>query len=351
MLDLAAHAASEVAMTERAESLLDTVAELVAENDDLEHLARPLLDLLESVTGLDSTYLTTIDREHNIQRVLYANNTRDLAIPEGLEVVWADTLCKRALDEGRSFTDDVVESWGDSDAARALGISTYLSAPIYIADGELYGTLCGASGRSVDIDERARRVLSLFAHMIARQVERERLIERLQRENRLYQQEAMADPLTGIPNRRALHQELSRALAMSARSDCAVYVALIDLDGFKQVNDIYGHDAGDRLLIEIAKRLLAGMRESDYVARYGGDEFVVYGLEFSHEVERACEAFGQRLHALTAGEFCVGDAVLNYPGASVGVVRAEGGRESVDDVIRCADAAMYRHKIARQSER
>ena len=88
----------------------------------VEQLTRPLLDMLGAVTGLESTYLTSIDLKADLQHVRYARNVGQLQIPEGLSVPWDDTLCKRALDEGRMCTSDVAQCWPDSDAARQLGI-------------------------------------------------------------------------------------------------------------------------------------------------------------------------------------------------------------------------------------
>ncbi|WP_242483031.1 hypothetical protein [Pseudomonas sp. TH10] len=87
----------------------------------LEQLTRPLLTLLNQVTGMESTYLTTIDTDKGVQRVEFARNVGDMVIPEGLVVPWADTLCKRALDENRMYSDNVAEIWGDLGGRRSLG--------------------------------------------------------------------------------------------------------------------------------------------------------------------------------------------------------------------------------------
>lgn len=107
------------------DALLDKLVSAVSESDNLESLVRSRLELLESITGLESTYLTTIDLERNIQQIVFSRNTQALNISEGLEVPWGDTLCKRALDEGRPYVNDVPSRWGDSSAARELGITTY----------------------------------------------------------------------------------------------------------------------------------------------------------------------------------------------------------------------------------
>lgn len=109
---------------------LTDLAHHVARSRDLESLTRPMLELLKQVTGLEATYLTAIDLEESVQRVIFSTCSGKLEIPENLSVPWGDTLCKRALDEGRVFTDEVDQVWGDSDAARELGINTYLSRPL-----------------------------------------------------------------------------------------------------------------------------------------------------------------------------------------------------------------------------
>lgn len=328
---------------------LDKLVAAVSNSEDLESLVRPLLGLLESITGMESTYLTTIDLQHNVQHIVFARNTQTLTIPEGLSVPWGDTLCKRAIDEGRPYVDDVASCWGDSEAARALGITTYLSEPVHVAAGELYGTLCAASGTRIQITNDTRRLLQMFSQLIARQLERDRLLIRLQDENRMFSRYALADPLTGFPNRRALMNELGRALANAGRAGTAVHVAFIDLDGFKSINDQYGHDAGDRFLIEIAKTLVSGMRDGDFVARYGGDEFVVFGAATStaHDASRA--AIRKRLERLTTGQFMIGTVTLDYSGASVGVVTSDPDERDSQVVLVRADEAMYQTKRVRRA--
>lgn len=93
------------------DTLLTQLSSSVSSARTLEDLTRPMLEMLEAVTGLESTYLTRIDLEQGLQHILYARNARQLQIPEGLAVPWGDTLCKRALDEGRVYTDNVAECW------------------------------------------------------------------------------------------------------------------------------------------------------------------------------------------------------------------------------------------------
>ncbi|HRJ61803.1 MAG TPA: sensor domain-containing diguanylate cyclase, partial [Azospirillaceae bacterium] len=263
--------------------LLARVSGALSVGQTVEQLTRPLLELLELVTGLESTYLTRIDSDAGVQTIIFSRNIKTMQIPEGLSVPWGDSLCKRALEEGRTYTDDVASCWGDSEAARALGIKTYASTPLYLADNELYGTLCAASQQSRPFTPEGRQVLTLFAQLIAQQLERERLLEKLQKAIAALEHESSTDPLTGLPNRRFTMAELQRMFAMARRADQRVLIAFIDLDGFKQINDVYGHDAGDAFLVEVGKRLSAGLRAGDMLGRLGGDEFVVIGLSAAHD--------------------------------------------------------------------
>lgn len=145
---------------------------------DLESVTRPLLDALNRVTGLESTYLTSVDPDADLQRIVYALNTSpDFTIPEGLEVDWCDTLCQRALSSGQVYTDDVPDVWGDSDAAAALGIQTYASAPVVLPDGRMYGTLCGASSERRSADTRTLELFQVFSRVIADAIGRQQQLE------------------------------------------------------------------------------------------------------------------------------------------------------------------------------
>jgi diguanylate cyclase len=321
---------------------LARLAQSVTGAQDLEGLTRPLLELLESVTGLESTYLTTVDPQRGLQHILYSRNTKTLKIPEGLSVPWEDTLCKRALDENRPYTDDVASCWGDSTAARALGIQTYLSQPVRDLHGALYGTLCAASGSRLPVSPDTVRILGLFALLIGRQVDREHQLEELRKTNQELATGALSDPLTGIANRRSLTQDLRRLLAQAQRDHSRIHVAFVDLDGFKAINDRYGHEAGDRFLIQVASRLVSGTRAGDLVARYGGDEFVVI-------TTRAVEAeFKARIESLLIGRYALGDSSFDYGGASVGVISSDAGETNVDQLLARADTAMYEIKKARK---
>lgn len=328
-------------------AFVDRLADSLAGANTLADLVRPLLEMLATATGLEATYMTTIDEAAGVQEVRYSRSEGALALPEGLSVPWEDTLCRRALMEGRMYTDDVAALWGDSDAARELGIATYASTPIRGSDGHLYGTLCAASSRRLPMREDARRVLDIFSRLIGYHVQRERLMEELQAANDRLKGYALTDPMTGLPNRRALTEELQRRLARRSREGSDLLVAFIDLDGFKQVNDTHGHDGGDRMLATIADRLAQAHRADDYTARLGGDEFVVLASA-GDDPAAAADILRRRLQRATSGRFDLGGTRLDYAGASVGVVVAASDPPDPHVELMRADAAMYAIKRGRR---
>jgi len=331
------------------EPLLAQLSDTLAAAQSLEQLTRPLLELLGAVTGFESTYLTVIDLDQGVQHVQFARNTAGLTIPEGLTVPWADTLCKRALDEQHPIADDVAGRWGDSDAAKALGIQSYATSPVLV-DGAVCGTLCAASADRRPIDASGAATLGLFSRLIGQQIERERLLQRLKQASLELAALASTDALTQLPNRRILMAELRRMLARGEREGCVVLVAMIDLDHFKAINDEHGHDIGDAFLVDMAKRLGSALRATDLLVRLGGDEFVAVGPgpEAGQGVAEAVVAFRGRLDASTCGRVELDEVAIDYGGASVGVVAVSPGDADAEGALRAADAAMYEAKQQRR---
>ena len=161
---------------------------------------------------------------------------------------------------------------------------------------------------------------------------------RLQLENEL-RFRSLHDPLTGLPNRVLLMDRLEQALARESRSDAEVSVLFIDLDGFKQVNDTSGHEAGDRLLVKVADRLRTVARKCDTVARQSGDEFVLVCEQTdgttAAEIARRVTRSLSRPYPLLEG--------LAIVTASIGVATSHAAC-SAEELLGQADAAMYRAK-------
>lgn len=154
---------------------------------------------------------------------------------------------------------------------------------------------------------------------------------------------AYTDVLTGLPNRSAFHDRLRGAVTRARRNGSSLALLFVDLDGFKSVNDSFGHETGDDLLREAAARMLGVRRQSEVLARIGGDEFVLL-LEDLRSPADAHAAAG-RVRAVFADPFVLAAGVVRC-GASVGVAVADGDSADASTLLREADAAMYREKHA-----
>jgi two-component system cell cycle response regulator len=157
---------------------------------------------------------------------------------------------------------------------------------------------------------------------------------------------AHTDPLTKLPNRRLLSNYFDKFMASSARHQGNGALLLIDLDGFKEINDQYGHDAGDQVLIEVARRIQSIIRTEDVVARLGGDEFVIllHQLDVDDQKARGIALqVAEKLVNLICQPIQFNGATFNV-GASVGVRLFSSEVLDVETAIKDADIAMYQAK-------
>lgn len=159
---------------------------------------------------------------------------------------------------------------------------------------------------------------------------------------------AFYDALTQLPNRRLFQDRLYAALQASARHDDHGALLFIDLDRFKVLNDTLGHDYGDLLLVEVAKRIKSCVREIDTVARLGGDEFVVLLEGVGTDKEDASRKAGlvaEKIRDALAQPYQL-KTHEHYTSPSIGISLFHGGEETMDELVKHADAAMYQAKNA-----
>lgn len=181
----------------------------------------------------------------------------------------------------------------------------------------------------------------------SRVIERTRTLEEVNNQLRDKERElehlARHDALTGLANRLFLNDRIERAVARARRSGGNVALLMIDLDGFKQVNDAHGHAVGDELLVIIAGRLRESVRETDTVARLGGDEFVVL-LEDTRHPEGTSQIVEKLIAAVRLPVML--DAGAIEVSASIGIACTPQHTDDADDLLERADAAMYNAKAA-----
>jgi len=156
---------------------------------------------------------------------------------------------------------------------------------------------------------------------------------------------ASHDALTDLPNRRALNEEMGKAVARAARHGRLLAVAVLDLDGFKPINDAHGHEAGDSVLRIIAHRLRGIMRKTDFVARFGGDEFVLLVEDYA-DTDELEAVFAKIEVAVCASIVLPEKGAYVTVGLSMGVCLYSPTNEiGPDDLLRCADLALYQSKM------
>jgi diguanylate cyclase (GGDEF)-like protein/PAS domain S-box-containing protein len=251
----------------------------------------------------------------------------DMFTPEGIatvqKILHQDPTSKRSKNELGFSTFEVQHRCKDG---RVLW-GEVLSKPELNAQG----TIVGFHGITREITER-KRLQDQIHHL------------------------AFNDALTGLPNRRLLLDRLDQSLAASKRNASGGAVIFLDLDNFKPLNDTHGHDVGDLLLMEVARRLTACVRQVDTVARLGGDEFVVLLGELSVESTASAQEasiIAEKIRLSIAAPYIlhvhrrkdIADGIVEHHcSASIGVAMFANGEISPNEILKRADAAMYQAK-------
>ena len=159
--------------------------------------------------------------------------------------------------------------------------------------------------------------------------------------NRRLAEQALTDELTGLANRRHGAHELVRAVALATRHDHLLALARVDVDHFKAINDTHGHEAGDKVLAEVAQRLAGAVRGGDELARWGGDEFVAILPDTDRD--GAVRAAERMRCAVAASPIPIGDAEV---AVTISVGWAPWSGDTADDLLVRADRALYKAKDA-----
>jgi len=254
--------------------------------------------------------------------------------PRGFRPTGATTLLggKVIIVRTPDDADAYVSEFSMGDVYRAGGIHAAIASPM-LAHGEPIGSLICYFDHPREFDEEAVPLAEALSNQAAQAIARVRLEETIRRA-------AMHDEVTGLPNRRLVEEDVARSLHDPATS---LGVIFADLDGFKAVNDRLGHAAGDALLREVGQRVRDAVRETDVVGRFGGDEFIAVAAV---DDERDAETIADRIRVAIATRFDGIPADISIS-ASVGVVVvANRDAPVMDQLVRAADHAMYKAKMA-----
>ena len=245
----------------------------------------------------------------------------------GYDTVEAVGQSPRMLGSGRQGGTFYADMW------QALHTEGHWSGEVWNRrkNGELYAEILSVTAVKSD-DGKLSHYLGVFSD-----------ITRLKAHEAELSHIAQYDMLTGVPNRRLLGDRMKVALARAKREKVSMAVCMLDLDGFKEVNDQHGHDVGDNLLIEVARRMQSVLRADDSLARLGGDEFV-FLLSSLKQLEE-CSSVLERMLRSIAQPMAVGDIEVQVS-ASIGLTLYPQDDADPDTLLRHADQAMYGAKQA-----
>jgi diguanylate cyclase (GGDEF)-like protein len=301
----------------------------------------------QSVADIDRLILSSADLETVVRKVLLSARMeradislllrRDRDTTDLVRFRLQDrALHKQPVTLAGASEDSLRDIDGYQRLAAGLSSEPLRSCLAVAADGVISGALIASATRALSAGE-AKQLTDLADRLSV-------AITNIQRSEILFQK-AHFDELTGLINRHAFQEKLREHISRSWRGEQGA-VLFIDLDGFKKVNDTEGHKAGDRLLVIIAERLMACLREVDTIARMGGDEFavIVPGCDDEKSISHLCERIiGSAVQPIVV------DRMEHTVGASIGVAVFPDDGTRVDELIMKADSAMYRAKEAGRS--
>lgn len=244
-----------------------------------------------------------------------------------------------ATDEPLVVSDLTVPPWNEDVSRRHESWTGFAAVALHVA-GQPYGVAGFATrARRLSLEGTDREYIAAIGALIASAIERDLQYQRLT-------DLAHQDPLTGLPNRALLLDRLDQTLLQSRRYKRSFALHFLDFDDFKQVNDQFGHAAGDELLIKAAAAMAKVLRESDTLARVGGDEFVVLQPEITN-VEDA-EMIRQRLCASVEEPFPLEKTTVRI-GVSAGTAVFPSDGTNAAMLLEAADQALYRDKAAKKA--
>jgi len=271
------------------------------------------------------------------RRELHALADQQTTVARLGHLALADPDLPRLLEQTAA---EVVRTLG-CEACEVLGVRTgrVEDLPgVEVAVGE-GGVLRAVTTEDHEWTDGERTFLQAVAHLLASAIERRRQEDEVHRL-------ALHDPLTGLPNRILLIDRLRQAVAAARREGGRVSVLFCDLDGFKHVNDTFGHAAGDTVLVALAERMRQQVRASDTLARFAGDEFIIVVPGAADPADLAERVAAALRHPIKVRR---GDGVADaHVGVSIGIATAAGIEADPDLLLHDADAAMYRRKQERR---
>lgn len=310
-----------------------------------------LTRLAAKLTGAPITFVSLLDADRDFYKSAYG-----LGEPLGTtRQLTGRTFCHYPLVSGEAlFLEDVSQLpvLRDVPTVKSLGIRAYAGVPLRTASGEVLGSFCAVDFKPKQWTQQDMEVIVELAHSAMREIRlrmalqdasalNQQLLAQIQKVdalNRALSEMATTDPLTGVANRRAFDHSLQLELAIVERRGTPLSLLMLDVDHFKRINDTFGHEGGDKVLVAIAQMLNGCARVIDVVARVGGEEFAV--ILPNTDAEGAQEV-AERMRIAVARSNWLGQPTT----ISIGVATLQE-KEDAASLYARADAALYAAKTS-----
>jgi diguanylate cyclase (GGDEF)-like protein/PAS domain S-box-containing protein len=335
--------ARDVTEHKRAESMraaLYAISEAAHAAEDLLALFPLIHRIVNELLPAPGFSIALYDAAHD--QLNFPFNVDEFGQPAVVSIPAAGTLCTHVMRSGQPLLVTPATRAALPEQLRAAASQAapyWLGVPLSSRNGAIGALVAKGPAEMACYMEQDQELLQFVSAQVASAIERKQLHEQLQHL-------AQHDALTGLPNRLLLHDRLESALARARRGAAGFSLLYLDLDKFKQVNDCFGHAAGDSLLQEVASRIRQCVREADTVARIGGDEFVVL-LESVWLPEDAA-LVAAKIEAELTRPVNIGHHIVHTI-PSMGMAMYPEHGQCAQQLLKYADEAMYRAKKARAS--
>lgn len=292
---------------------------------------------IREFVSFDTCSIYIVDKATGTARSVHVAG-KHAAVFNGHIVKLGNGVTGRVLETGAVIRN--TDPWPDLKLLKSSVTSDFRSmvALPLVADGNLIGAFSLYSTNPAGYCDEHLRLLETIAHIASDAFVK----SLLHAEAETY---ALTDPMTGLPNARSLQKQFEREVARAHRAGNTFQVLMLDLDGFKAVNDTFGHKTGDKMLIEIGKTIRGQLREYDFLARYAGDEFVALIPDTSSDaVHELCERIE---NAVSSFALSVGNDFARV-GVSIGSATYPYSGRGFDELVIAADKGMYTEKAKRK---
>lgn len=358
----------ELELSNRKLQLMHRIGSELTSTLDLDEMARRLHDRLNELMTADVFGVAFFDEEHELLDFAVVIEDNQRLTPFQIPVASTESFSSWVVRNRREIVlQDADRSYKDYLTKRVSISSTRCRSLVFLPlelEGRIIGVLTVQSHEKHMYDDDRIEMLHLLSPYIAVAMDNSRKLYTIRALNRALEKEkeqlqdaygriahlANHDILTQLPNRRLLAELINEYIPLARRQSARFAVLYVDLDDFKPVNDTYGHDAGDAVLVSIAKRLNQAVRESDTVARIGGDEFLIVLRNFAQapQLMSTVEGIARKvLHSISLPVRVAGDE--RRLSASIGICVFPDDGASYNELIVASDRAMYRAKEAGKS--